>query len=72
MENQMNVGYKNAQQVGQNPVNQPVMTPEGPKTNYLIIGGIVLACLMVLLHTRCATDILVFQDELYLMERANT
>ncbi len=43
----MNVGYKNAQQVGQNPVNQPVMTPEGPKTNYLIIGGIVLACFVI-------------------------
>ena len=46
MENQMNVG-ENTQQVGQNPVNQQVMTPEKPKTNYLLIGGIVLACFVI-------------------------
>ena len=47
MENQMNAGNQNAQQIGQNPVNQPVMTPEKPKTNYLLIGGIVLTCFVV-------------------------
>lgn len=44
MENQMNVGNQNAQQIGQNPVNQPTIKPEKPKTNYLMIGVIVLAC----------------------------
>lgn len=43
----MNVGNQNTQQMGQNPVNQPVMSPEKPKTNYLMIGGIILACLVV-------------------------
>lgn len=47
MENQMNVGNQNTQQIGQNPVSQPVMTSEKPKTNYLMIGGIVLACFLV-------------------------
>jgi len=47
MENQINVGNQNTQQMGQNPVNQPVFTPEKPKTNYLLIGGIVLACFVI-------------------------
>lgn len=44
MENQINVGDQNTQQIGQNPLNQPVITPEKPKTNYLMIGGIILVC----------------------------
>jgi len=47
MENQMNVGSQNTQQIGQNPVNQPVIPPEKPKTNYLLIGGIILACFVI-------------------------
>src|SRR3972149_7299533 len=47
MENQMNVGKQNAQQVDQNPINQPIAAPEKPKTNYLLIGGIILACFVV-------------------------
>lgn len=47
MENQMNVGNQNAQQIGQNPVSQPVLTTEKPKTNYLLIGGIVLVCFIL-------------------------
>lgn len=47
MENQMNVANQNTQQIGQNPVNQPVMTSGKTKTNYLLIGGIVLACFVV-------------------------
>lgn len=43
----MNVGNQNTQQIGQNPVNQPVMTQEKPKVNYLLVGGIVLACFVV-------------------------
>lgn len=47
MENQMNVGNQNSQQVGQNSVNQPLTAPENPKTNYLMIGGVILACFVV-------------------------
>ena len=43
----MNVGNQNTQQVGQNPVSQPVISPDKPKVNYLLIGGIVLACFVV-------------------------
>ena len=47
MENQINVGDQNTQQIEQNPVNQPVLTPEKPKTNYLLIGGLVLVCFVL-------------------------
>lgn len=47
MENQMNVGNQNAQQIGQNPVSQPVLTLVKPKTNYLALGGVVLACFVL-------------------------
>lgn len=47
MENQMNVGNQNSQQIWQNPVSQPIITPEKPKTNYLLIGGAVLASFVV-------------------------
>lgn len=47
MENQMNAGNQNTQQIGQNPVSQPVLTPEKPKTNYLMIGGAVLVCFVL-------------------------
>jgi len=47
MENQMNVRNQNNQQIGQNPVNQPVMAQEKRKTNYLMISGIVLVCFVV-------------------------
>lgn len=47
MENQINVGNQNTQQIGQNLANQPVNIPEKPKANYLMIGGIILACFVV-------------------------
>jgi len=47
MENQINVGDQDTQQIGHNPVNQPVVSTEKPKTNYLLIVGIVLACFVV-------------------------
>lgn len=47
MENQINVGDQNRQQVGQNPINQAVPTPEKPKVNYMVIGAIVLVCFVV-------------------------
>ncbi len=47
MENQVNASNQNTQQIGQNPVSQPVMTPEKPKTNYLMIGGIIVACFVL-------------------------
>jgi len=47
MENQMNVGNQNTQQIGQNQVSQPVDSSEKPKINWPLIGGIVLACFVV-------------------------
>jgi len=47
MENQINVGDQNTQQIGTNPVSKPVISPEKPKTNYLLIAGIVIACFVV-------------------------
>lgn len=47
MENQMNVGKQNTQQIWQNPVSQPLPTIEKPKTNYLMIGEIILASFVV-------------------------
>lgn len=47
MENQMNPGNQSSLQIGQNPLNQLVIAPEKPKTNYLMIGGLILACFVV-------------------------
>lgn len=47
MENQINMGDKNTQQIGQNNVSQPLTTPEKPKINYLVIGGVILTCLVI-------------------------
>lgn len=47
MENQINGGKQNTQQIEQNPVGLPLMAPEKPKTNYLLIGGMVLVCFVV-------------------------
>ena len=47
MENQINVGDQNTQQIGQNLVSQQVLSPEKPKANYLSIGGVILACFVV-------------------------
>lgn len=49
MENQINVGDQNTQQIGQNPVNQPPATlvPEKPKINYWMITAVVLITVLV-------------------------
>ncbi len=47
MENQVNVSNQNTQQIGKNAVSQPVITPEKPKANYLMFGGIVLTCFVL-------------------------
>ncbi len=47
MENQVNVGNQNTQQIGQNPVNLSTPTPEKPKMNYSVIGAVVLVCFMI-------------------------
>lgn len=47
MENQVNVGDQNNQQIGQNPDNQPVPTSEKPKINYLVIGVVILFCFVI-------------------------
>lgn len=38
----MNVGNQNTQQIGQNPVCQPMITPEKSKVNYWMISTLVL------------------------------
>ncbi|MBI2612181.1 hypothetical protein HYW54_05600 [Candidatus Gottesmanbacteria bacterium] len=42
MENQINVGDQNLEQVGQNPINQPRQIPERPKINYWMLSTILL------------------------------
>lgn len=49
MENQINVGDQNTQQIGLNPTNQPPSThpPEKQKVNYWMISTILFACLFL-------------------------
>lgn len=47
MENQVNIGDQNAQQVGQDPVNQNAQIPEKPKVNYWMFSTIVLSILFL-------------------------
>ena len=47
MENQLNVGDQNAQQIGQKSVSQPLQISEKPKVNYWIISIIVLFILLL-------------------------
>lgn len=47
MENQINVGDQNTQQIGQNSANKPISIQEKPKVNYLVIGIVVLVCFIV-------------------------
>lgn len=49
MENQMNVGSQNTQQIGQNPINQSAKSPEKTKINYWMILTIILAVTSALL-----------------------
>lgn len=42
MENQINVGDQNTQQIGQNPSNQSTQIPERPKMKYITIGIAIL------------------------------
>lgn len=47
MENQINVGDKNSQQIDQDPVKQSVQIPEKPRVNYWMISTIVLVFLLL-------------------------
>lgn len=47
MESQTNSQDQNTQHADQSPLVQPVVSPEKPKINYLMIGGIVLVCFLV-------------------------
>lgn len=47
MENQDNIGSQNAQQIGQNVINQPPLSSEKPKINYLAMTAVILACFVV-------------------------
>ncbi len=41
MQNQINMGDQNAQQIGQTPISQPMLSPEKPKINYWKVSTIV-------------------------------
>jgi len=47
MENQNNTGAQNTQQVGQNPVSQPISLPEKPKVNYWMISTVLLLIILL-------------------------
>jgi len=47
MENQINVGDQNTQQIGQNLASQPAQIPEKPKKNYWMISTILLLVILV-------------------------
>lgn len=47
MENQINVGDQNTQQIRQNPVNQPLPILERPKVNYWMILAIILLIVLI-------------------------
>lgn len=47
MMNQVNIGNQNTQQVGQNPVNQPVFIPEKPKINYWMVSTLLLLVILL-------------------------
>lgn len=47
MENQINVGDQNTQQIGQNPVNQPVQVTEKRKLSYWIIPTMLVAVILI-------------------------
>jgi len=49
MENQINMGDQNIQQIGQNPVSQPIPTPEKPKFNYWMISTLILGALLLVM-----------------------
>ncbi len=45
MENQINIGDQNTQQIGQNPANQPVQISVEPKVNYWMISTLIFSVL---------------------------
>lgn len=47
MENQINMGDQNAQQIGQSPISQPMQVPEKPRVSYLMISLIVFICFLI-------------------------
>lgn len=47
MENQVNVGDQNTQQIGQNSINQPPPIPEKPRVNYWMISTVLFAFLFL-------------------------
>ena len=48
MENQINMGDQNTQQIGQKPVSQPVEIPEKSRINYWVISTILLLAVVLL------------------------
>lgn len=48
MEDQPTINNQNTQQIGQNPINQPIQTPE-KKINYWMVSTIVLSIILVIM-----------------------
>ena len=48
MENQINIGNQNNQQIDQNPVNKPLKVSGKPKTNYWVISTVFLFALLII------------------------
>jgi len=48
MENQINMGSQNNQQIGQNPASQTEPIPEKPKINYWMISSVILAVILII------------------------
>ena len=49
MENQISVGDQNTQQIGKNPVSEPVQIPEKPRVNYWVITSVVFVVLLIVI-----------------------
>lgn len=47
MENQINIGDQNTQQIGQKSVNQPIQVPLKQKINYWVIASVVFVILLI-------------------------
>lgn len=47
MENQINIGDQNNQQIDQNPIDQPTMVPEKPKVNFWMISTLILFVILI-------------------------
>jgi len=69
MENQINIGNQNTQQIEQNPISQPVISPKKPKVKYWMI--LVSICSFILLVVLGFFIYIKFLDKQSLQEKTN-